>query len=67
MDKCPYCGGDLGDLDHIMDELAKDKLNGELHFQSICCHKPLKAYSSVSMYYIERLEGPPEPQFIGGA
>ena len=67
MDKCPYCGGDLGDLDPIMDKLAKDKLNGKLNFQSACCKKPLKAYSSFSMYYIDTVEGLPEPQFIGGA
>ncbi len=67
MHKCPYCGGNLGDLDHIMDKLAKNQLNGELQFQSACCDRPLKAYSSVSMYYIDSLEGLPEPQLIGGA
>lgn len=67
MDKCPHCNGDLGDLDPVMDELAFDKMHGEHFFNSACCDKPLRAFSAMLMYYVERTDGVGKPQMIGAA
>jgi hypothetical protein len=69
---CPYCESDLGDLDPIMDILSQNKLNGETEFASKCCHKKIRAYSNVGMYYIVAAEPLPasekrKPQLIGAA
>lgn len=64
---CPYCEMALGDLDHIMDQLAQNKLNEKLHFQSACCNQEIKAYSNVGMYYIVKPDGSSKPQMIGAA
>ncbi len=67
MHTCPYCKQNLGNLDHIMDELAKNKMNGQLFFQSKCCNQRIRAFSDASMYYIEAADQPPDPEMIGAA
>lgn len=67
MHTCPYCKKNLGDIDHIMDQLAQNKLNGELFFQSSCCNRKIRAYSSVGIYYIDGADAPSGPQLIGAA
>lgn len=59
--RCPHCDGDLGDLMEVMDELVRNKIVGELYFETKCCKKGLKAFTQTGMHYVER-----PPMFIGG-
>ena len=66
MNECPYCGGDLGDLDEVMETLHT--FGGQTNFNSRCCNKPIKAYNQAGMYYIVALENlDAEPRLIGAA
>lgn len=46
MTRCPYadCKHILGDLDAVMDKLAKDKVNGKVQFNASCCGQTINAY-----------------------
>ncbi|WP_328187542.1 hypothetical protein [Marinobacter sp. OP 3.4] len=64
---CPYCKKSLGDLGPVMDQLAENKMNGELFFQSVCCNQKIRAYSEVMKYFIEAADSLPGRQMIGTA
>lgn len=68
MSTCPHCASALGDLDRVMDELAKDNLKGEYFFTPKCCGRQVRAFSEVGMYYIAANTDPAaKPQLIGAA
>lgn len=67
MVQCPHCGSDLEDLDPVMDKLSGDKLNGVHFFDCRHCGSSLRAFSSVSMYYLQPADGSAPPKLIGAA
>ena len=68
---CPYCRGDLGDLNEVMDGLKSHGYGSEIEFSSQCCQGKIKAYNRVGYYYIIAVDSLPEgrvnkPLLIGG-
>lgn len=67
MTECPHCSQDLGDLEEIMNQLAQNKLNGNLVFTSSCCGKEIKAFSKAGFYYIAKSDDESGAKMIGAA
>lgn len=68
---CPHCKHNLGDLENVMDKLHKNSDDYSFIFESPCCQQKVKAFRSLSMYFIVAInvngEEKGEHEMIGAA